>query len=152
MEEGKTRKRPVWAWLTVGGGITLIALVGVTVVALSQRPVAGTSSDRQVLADAPPATLDEQLAVTPPPPPRVPPQTEQTEDASPPTMAPPPDDESPSPGPPIWPPTQPPSDLKGAGIGVPGPQQAIRPEPRVAPRRPAPAPAPPRPTGGGRDG
>ncbi len=150
MDEGKTRKRPVWAWLTVGGGITLIALIGVSVVALSQRPVAGTSSDRQVLADAP----DEQLAITPPPPPRVPPQTEQTEEASPPTMAPPPDEDPSSLGPPIWPPIPPPSDLKGAGVGVPGPQQAIRPEPRIAPRRPiAPAPAPSRSIGGGgRDG
>ena len=150
MDARKIRKRPVWAWLTVGGGITLIALVGVSVVALSQRPVVGTSSDRQVLADEPPSS-DEQLAITPPPPPRVPPPTEQTEEASPPLMAPQPDEEPSSPGPPIWPPTQPPSDLKGAGIGVAGPQQAIRPEPRGAPRRPV-APAPARSMGGGRDG
>lgn len=102
---GKEHRHPAagLAWLTFGGGDTLIALVGVSLVALSQRPFPDQSPDRRVHAEAPAPSVpapDEQLAITPPPPPS---------------------------GPPVWPPTRLPSDTRGAGVGVPGPSQAIRP-------------------------
>jgi len=148
-EKHTVPRRPVWAWLTFGGGITLIALVGVSVVALSQRPFPDQSPDRRVHAEAPAPSVpapDEQLAITPPPPPVVPPMTEDT---VPPTMGPPgsPPPGPPPSGPPVWPPTRPPSDMRGTGVGVPGPSQAIRPEPRRI--LPAPSTSAPR---GGRDG
>lgn len=149
-EKHPVRKRPIWAWLTVGGGITLIALVGASVVALSQRPVGNATSDRPVAA-TPSSPSDGQLAVTPPPPPVAPPPNE---DPSPPTMGPPgsPPAVPPPSAPPIWPPTLPPSDLKGAEVGVPGPSQAIRPQPQPAPRRLAPAAPSSTAPRGGRDG
>ena len=98
-EENTVPRRPVWAWLTFGGGVTLIALVGVSLVALSQRPFPDQSPDRRVHAEAPAPSVpapDEQLAITPPPPPIASPQVKG---ASPPTGAPAP--LSPPAGPPI---------------------------------------------------
>lgn len=142
-------ERPVWESLALGGGVALIALVGVSVVALSLRPFPDSaSSDRRIHAEAPHSLTEEQLAITPPPPPKV---VQPSDDAVPPTVAPPgspPDMPVPS-GPPIWPPPPPAYDMRGAGTGVPGPQQAIRPEPQPTPRRAVPS-APARPMG--RDG
>jgi hypothetical protein len=150
--ESPRPERPLWAWLSMAGGVVFGLLVSVTVIELSLRPLDKRSADRPApMAAASTPSPDDQLAVAPPPPPIAPPPAE---DAVPPTVGPPgsPPQGPPPSGPPIWPPTQPPSDMRGAGVGVPGPSQAIRPEPqprRLAPRAPAPSSNAPR---GGRDG
>lgn len=61
------RKRPVWAWLTIGGGVTLIALLTATAMELALRPMVTPASEgaQASPAAAPPADLD-LLATVPP--------------------------------------------------------------------------------------
>lgn len=141
-ESRRTTRRPAWAWLALGGGLTLATLIALGVAALSLKPLPMPALDPPVQAAAP---VEGPLAVAPPRLPGVPPVAEPL----PPTVTPPPAPD-PHPAPPIRPPPPaPPTDLEDARRAVPGPSQARR-FPLPPTLRPAPFPSPP--SRGGRDG
>lgn len=51
------RKRPTWAWLAGGGGLTLIAILTATALELSLRPMSAPASDGALAAPPPDSDL-----------------------------------------------------------------------------------------------